>query len=74
MSAIQSRRHSSCATNAHGQGARHGDVSGVSSVESEKQIQHFLTEESSAVGDEDGGSGWAAAWSRGESGLFRKSV
>ena len=59
ISAIQSNRHSSCATNAHGHGSRHGDVSGVSSVSSEKHIQHFLTDGSSAglYGD-----GEVAAW------------
>lgn len=49
VSAIQSSRHSSCATRAHGQGLRQGEVVGVSSVESAKQIQHFLTEGSSSA-------------------------
>ena len=49
VSAIQSSRHSSCATKAQGQGSRHGEVSGVSSEESEKHIQHFFSS-SSLVG------------------------
>lgn len=40
-SATQSRRQDSCAVSAHGQGVRHAEVVGVSSVSSEKQIQHF---------------------------------
>lgn len=74
MSAIQSNKHSSCATNAHGQGDRHADVSGVSSVESEKQIQHFFTDASSAVFEEAAGNCCVAACCSGESGLLRKSV
>jgi len=43
---------------AQGQGLRQGEVSGVSSVESEKQIQHFLTSSVDGAGDADGGVGF----------------
>ena len=46
MSAIQSSKQSSCATNAQGHGDLHCDDSAVSSVSSAKHIQHFLTSSS----------------------------
>jgi hypothetical protein len=42
ISAIQSRRHDSCASSAQGQGLRHSEDVGVSSVSSVKHIQHRL--------------------------------
>lgn len=53
MSAIQSRRHCSCASRAHGQGDRHSDDSGPSSVSSSKHIQHFLRSFSFFAGEAD---------------------
>ena len=60
MSAIQSRRHASCATSAQGQGSLQADVSGPSSLSSEKQIQHFFKSLSSGIGGAGraSGDGW----------------
>ena len=59
-SATQSRRHDSCAVRAHGQGERHADEVSVSSVSSEKHIQHFLG--SSTGGGGSLGCSWSVAF------------
>lgn len=62
-SAIQSRRHASCATSAQGQGSLQADVSGPSSLSSEKQIQHFFKSLSSGICgvDRASGDGWSTS-------------
>jgi hypothetical protein len=57
MSAIQSSRQASCATRAQGQGSLQADVSGPSSLSSEKQIQHFFRSLSSGSCGVDRASG-----------------
>lgn len=50
ISAIQSSKHFSCATNEHEHGDRHSDDVSSSSVSSLKHIQHFLISSSSTGG------------------------